>query len=1091
MSNLPNFLSAGVFTSQTDLSGVAQGVADIGAVVVAPFPKGPGFYPTICKSLSDLQTKFGMPDGTYYGPYSAAKYLQEKGFVTVCRVGALTGYHQKYPLMIWADAGEWTRKTDVGELVSGSSTISMKPGVIPVGMSFNTTGVSYSSSNSLSGSFSGSIVLAGVNSSITLAAANKPGNINGYVGSGSLFYANKSLAGGLTATLSFTGAVAIPSASFSALTGSAASASILNSILFSSYPLTQNFSGSGVSLPQFASSQIVAAASGSGLYDVKIGNGSLIKSTDACGRINLLIAGYLSGSFGGLSGDFDPNDGGTFNTCSLTWTGAPDRKVLAILANTEWEPLNSDLESPGFYGSAFSASYNTANIVDKEYMPADNFSLALSSSLGGGYGVYNFSLDANDPHYITNVFGNTAIAGTQESHAQGTKIEAAYIYSIFEDTIADVVAQPNNWKIYAAAMPSASIDGKYNGETLQFTDAYSLAPTTGDSAYSLTNAYSPWVVSQKIAPWNGGASTRFNLFQLATLADGTYANTSYKIQISNVKLAGQVPASDWGSFTLTVREFSDSDRKPVIIEQFNNLSLDPTSPQYIARKIGDQYGYINNNGKIFQFGTYSNNSKHIRVIMSTVNYPVTAAPFGFTPFSTPIGGQMAASIPAMAYTKASTYGLFPGKYPSGVDFTGAPAGADTELVGLYPTSSLGGVSYDDNKQYFVPLPKNSLAGSNIAFALDEETTAYGVGESSFLTNPTTTSASNAIPSVYDPINENTNIKMRNFQFGFQGGFDGQSPAIDILIGGDIQAGNTQGLNCANSTTAGSVAYNQCIGALGNADQFDINLITTPGIIYSLHSYVTTLVIDMCERVRNGDCFYVADLYEDGGNPSTGQEVSEVIGLAATLDTSYAAGYYPWVNILDTNTNQIVTVPPSVVMPAIYAANDAIGGEWFSPAGLNRGGIPSAVSVTDRLIQTERDDLYEGKVNPIVSFPGQGIVVWGQKTLQNKHSALDRINVQRLMIAIKKYISSVSKYLVFEQNTSTTRNKFLSIVNPYLESVQQRSGLYAFQVIMDTTNNTPDVIDQNVLIGSIAVQPTRTAEFIYLPFTIVPTGTSFS
>ena len=1087
MSNLPNFLSAGVFTSQTDLSGVAQGVADIGAVVVAPFPKGPGFYPTICTSLSDLQTKFGIPDGTYYGPYSAAKYLQEKGFVTVCRVGALTGYHQKYPLMIWADAGEWTRNMDVGELVSGSSIISLTPNVIPTGMSFNTSKATYLNSTS-SGAFSGSIVFAGVNVGVLLSAGVGTGVVGIDNNSGSLLYAGQSISGQLNAHLLFTGLLNINSASYASLSGAAASASILNNILFGSYNLSQSFDYTNNSLvPMFESTQIAAAYSGSvespygftnGQYDVIVANGGIVKSTDHCGNIDLLVAGYLSGSFGDLDGNFVQDAGGTFNTCSFQWTGVPAQRVLAILANTEWEPVNSSLESPGFLGSSLSGSYS--NISGLANMPADDFSLVLSSSLGGGYGIYNFSLDANDPHYITNIFGNTAIAGTQATHAQGTKIEAAYIYSIFEDTIADVVAQPNKWKIYAAAMPS----GSNIGEPLQFTDAYSLAPTTGDSAYSLTNAYSPWVVSQKIAPWNGGSSTRFNLFQLATLADGTYANTSYKIQISNVKLAGQVPGSDWGSFTLTVREFSDTDRKPVIIEQFNNLSLDPTSPNYIARMIGDQYGYINNNGKIFQFGTYSNNSKHIRVIMSTVNYPITAAPFGFTAFSTPIGGAMAASIPSMAYTKASTYGLFPGKYPSGVDFTGAPAGADAELVGLYPTSSLGGVSYDDNTQYFVPLPKGSLAGSNIAFALDDETTMYGVGNSSFI------SASNAVSAIYDPINETTNIKMRNFQFGFQGGFDGQSPAIDILIGGDIMAGNTQGLNCANSKTAGSVAYNQCIGALGNADQFDINLITTPGIIYSLHSYVTTLVIDMCERVRNGDCFYVADLYEDGGNPSTGQ-VDEVIGLAATLDTSYAAGYYPWVNILDTNTNQIVTVPPSVVMPAIYAANDAVGGEWWAPAGLNRGGIPSAVSVTDRLIQTERDDLYEGKVNPIVSFPGQGIVVWGQKTLQNKHSALDRINVQRLMIALKKYISSISKYLVFEQNTATTRNKFLSVVNPYMESIQQRSGVYAFQVIMDTSNNTSDIIDQNVLIGSIALQPTRTAEFIYLPFTIVPTGTSFS
>ena len=329
--------------------------------------------------------------------------------------------------------------------------------------------------------------------------------------------------------------------------------------------------------------------------------------------------------------------------------------------------------------------------------------------------------------------------------------------------------------------------------------------------------------------------------------------------------------------------------------------------------------------------------------------------------------------------------------------------------------------------------------------------------------------------------------MRRFVFGFQGGFDGQSPAIPENLGDDITAGNTQGLNCANSTTAGSVAYAQCIGALGNADEFDINLIATPGIIYSLHSYVTNLVVEMCET--RGDCFYILDLYLDAGNPATGQ-IDQVVSLAQEFDTNYAGAYYPWIKILDTNTNLIVTVPPSVVMPGIYAANDKVAAEWFAPAGLNRGGISQAVQVTDRTTHVERDTLYEGRVNPIAAFPGQGIVVWGQKTLQVKSSALDRINVRRLLIEIKKFFASTANYLVFEQNVATTRNKFLAIVNPYLESIQQRSGLYAFQVIMDDSNNTPDLIDENILYGQIYLQPTKTAEFIVLDFNILPTGASF-
>jgi phage tail sheath protein FI len=159
--------------------------------------------------------------------------------------------------------------------------------------------------------------------------------------------------------------------------------------------------------------------------------------------------------------------------------------------------------------------------------------------------------------------------------------------------------------------------------------------------------------------------------------------------------------------------------------------------------------------------------------------------------------------------------------------------------------------------------------------------------------------------------------------------------------------------------------------------------------------------------------------------------------------------------------------------------------------LNRGGIVGAVSVLNRLTHSERDELYEGKVNPIASFPGEGIVAFGQKTLQEKSSALDRINVRRLLIKVKKYIASTSRYLVFEQNTATTRSRFLNTVNPYLEGIQQRQGLYAFRVVMDESNNTPDVIDRNILAGQIFLQPTKTAEFIVLDFNILPTGASFS
>jgi len=179
-----------------------------------------------------------------------------------------------------------------------------------------------------------------------------------------------------------------------------------------------------------------------------------------------------------------------------------------------------------------------------------------------------------------------------------------------------------------------------------------------------------------------------------------------------------------------------------------------------------------------------------------------------------------------------------------------------------------------------------------------------------------------------------------------------------------------------------------------------------------------------------------------------------------------------------------------MIPGVYAYNDRTSEAWFAPAGINRGGLSTVVQAERKLTQTNRDDLYTGKVNPIATFPGKGVVVFGQKTLQSQASALDRINVRRLLIALKSYIVQIADNLVFEQNTAATRNNFLSQVNPYMESVQQRQGLYAFKVVMDASNNGPDVVDRNQMVGAIYVQPTTTAEFIYLDFNILPTGAHF-
>ena len=280
----------------------------------------------------------------------------------------------------------------------------------------------------------------------------------------------------------------------------------------------------------------------------------------------------------------------------------------------------------------------------------------------------------------------------------------------------------------------------------------------------------------------------------------------------------------------------------------------------------------------------------------------------------------------------------------------------------------------------------------------------------------------------------------------------------------------------------SASYNNMISLLSNADDYQFNVLLTPGLFNSLQTSQATSIISNTQN--RGDSIYVLDLVPYGSIVST------VTTQAASRNTSYAASYWPWLQTIDPDTGANVWVPASTMIGGVYAFNDSVSEPWFAPAGINRGGLGQVIRAEQKLPQSSRDTLYENKVNPIATFPGTGVVVYGQKTLQTKASALDRVNVRRLLIALKSYIGQVAQNLVFEQNTIATRNTFLSQVNPYLESVQQRQGLYAFKVVMDDTNNTADVIDRNQLIGQIFIQPTKTAEFIYLNFNILPTGVTF-
>jgi len=655
-----------------------------------------------------------------------------------------------------------------------------------------------------------------------------------------------------------------------------------------------------------------------------------------------------------------------------------------------------------------------------------SFAIAISSS-GGTFTGSTLSTTTTAAGYIGNFFG---------FNTKGVK--GGYIYSIFPEAL-------------VSASGAVSMSADVNSDAINFSGS-----TFGVHKHAST----PFIQSQTL----GGVKQ--NLFKVHTLSDGNAANTEIKISILGPKKA--LVYGDYGSFTLQVRKFSDTDASPVVLggEQFDNLSLDPNSPNFIARRIGNSEPVTDpNTGERYFQGDYVNNSKYIRIEMASgfENFSPDALPFGFAALSSPLG-TLSSQVVAPTYI-TSTWISSSGAR----GFSSSSNQNPLDYYGYQFTAQPG-----TNTSYLAPLPSGStVIGS--AFNLEN----LAVNELVSTTDGQTYTITEYLSGSQSALSIASRLK---FTVPFQGGFDGDNPAREIKMYGNITANNTQGFNLTNAGSAGSRAFKKALDSISNPDTYDINLLVLPGVIHSLHPYISDYARSICET--RGDCFFIMDLV--GASDTVGAAVNE----AALIDSNYAASYYPWIRTFDSDINGFVFLPPSAVLPEVYAFSDNQAAEWFAPAGLNRGGIPGAVGVKTRLNQASRDELYEGKVNPIAQFPGQGICVWGQKTLQRRSSALDRVNVRRLLITVKKFIASSARFLVFEQNVEATRRRFLNIVNPFLANVQERSGLFAFRVIMDETNNTPDIIDRNILVGQLFLQPTRTAEFIKLDFNILPTGATF-
>jgi hypothetical protein len=691
-------------------------------------------------------------------------------------------------------------------------------------------------------------------------------------------------------------------------------------------------------------------------------------------------------------------------------------------------------------GSSGAGDLSATSLTLAGTATASGFDVVVSGSNVSAE-TYRLSLDTGSADFVDKV-----ISPDPQSVKSGANDASVYVYKVFKTAAANYTSSMSTVKV---GVVNTANGHNFTGGSTSFDSKGEAGTWTGNVDYQF--ARTPYLLSQTIN------SSRYSLFRVYSRSHGTDINTTYKIKVLNVKPEEDIEGSDYGTFSLHVSKVSNDE----VLEEFDALTLDPESPNYFAKKIGDRHVEIDSNGKLTYYGSYPNLSRFIRVgdyssmeEDGVFKYPKNVVPMGHNAvYNTGPGGT---NFPSASFNTEQRDGN--NTYDSTVPF-----GIDLLTTG----------PKEDNMQYLAPVPATATTGNNSVFHLENM-----YGDADFDTSLSSTySAGDQILGL-----TGSAIQQLKFAVPLQWGFDGRNPATPYSTGTDIANSNTQGFDLSDSSASGSVAYKRAINAVSNPDEFDINLLVTPGVIHGLHSTVTNHAISKVEA--RADAFYIMDA------TAIGDSISTVKNTIKSLDTNYAGTYYPWIKIVDRDTSRPVFVPPSVVLPGVISYTDQVAHEWFAPAGLNRGGLTTVLEAKTRLTHAERDDLYENRINPIASFPGQGVVVFGQKTLQSKPSALDRINIRRLLIALRKFIASSSRFLVFEQNTQALRNRFLNIVNPYLEQVQQNSGLSAFRVVMDDSNNTPDVVDRNQLVGQIFIQPTRTAEFIVLDFVVQPTGATF-
>jgi hypothetical protein len=655
--------------------------------------------------------------------------------------------------------------------------------------------------------------------------------------------------------------------------------------------------------------------------------------------------------------------------------------------------------------------------------PLSEFTVNVTGSTSGPK-TFTCSLDTTSSKYVTKVFGN----------------------DVYDKLRSDVPIYVH--ESYPNFLKEAFKQGFVRG--LSLTEVYE---NDGNSFLTQWDTpVSPVVVSEV----RGGEVDE--LFEIVTITDGDAGNFEVKVSILNINI-------ETGEFDLIVRDFNDTDDNQVVIEKFSRCSMNPDLPGYIARKIGTSDG------------EYELRSKYIMLSMSP-NHPVDAYPAGFKGFVSNTSFGSSNTLGSVMYkTKFNIAGDIIGRESDGTPIVSSGDKVRRTYFGLSNQSNQ--VSYDRDLFKF---KGTNAPGVTEGFHLSVN--ASTITGSTFQTTPYDLEGQTGVDNVL------TNINYRKFTLALGGGFDGWDIYRNVRTYGDgfifgkstYTSGNTNNGGVFNPNIGNSdyYAYQRGIDTFANPEAVDINIFATPGINFFDHSSLTEYAIEMIEEDR-ADSLYVIS----SPNYTTSDEIIDALDNVS-MDTNYSATYWPWIQVRDADNATQLYIPPTGEVLRNIALTDNVSFPWFAVAGYSRG-LVNSIKAFKKLTLDERDDLYKARINPIATFADTGTIIWGNKTLQVRESALDRINVRRLLLRARKLISAVAVRLLFEQNDEQVRNEFLRLVNPILEAIKRERGLFEFRV---TVSNDPEDIDANTLRGKIYIKPTRSLEFIDVEFIITPTGASF-